>query len=660
MTLHPLDHRRVQTAVIGDKNSDHPVILPMDADELDRWRKAHPAYTYWCGIQLGGCGGELTDRRYTDKVCHFAHHPNAVCYRTANGDSSADHLFIKRGLQRLLDKQGLRGKVKTSSLGTGPGDAVDVHLPGTRRRLRFQLTTIDYRAWRRTADELTKDADGIDWILASDGPITQELLGRYGYSLRVRCETAGGERHVHIGTASRDRALSWTPLAECALTSSGLTTPDVETIRISRPHPKPAGFPIQGGLVFALVPETAAPASSAFVAEDRHLLVADVKPVDSPIVRALVSLPADTDVPPTEHVYRVPDTARLLVTEHGKGWAVEVNRYIRLNAHEAQRTGLWTPPAMLPSAAAPPPAPVRRSQSRPESASPPKPEPTRQVVIPTSDAAAVPVSRTHGEMVTALRDALTVHARLRSTTTWGTLARTVGLDLSALSEADCGDLLVELDRPIREHAPVLSALIRQDEQQLPYLGEVLTRLGLDWAASSPHLKRWAAHETERAFAAYADPPRVMQPRLSLAPTHRIPEPRRSTTQSHRKTSVPESTVSKSVERLRELIRQLEELRPQLSKPVRQRVKRATQGAEHWLATQAGRRRPAVKSATIAAQGPHYIRSLEKALEDSRTDIKQTEWLARFDESKRQKKEPPKSAPKQPDPQPNVTRQSHEE
>jgi hypothetical protein len=34
------DHRLVQTAVVGHANSDHPVILPMDARELDLWRKA--------------------------------------------------------------------------------------------------------------------------------------------------------------------------------------------------------------------------------------------------------------------------------------------------------------------------------------------------------------------------------------------------------------------------------------------------------------------------------------------------------------------------------------------------------------------------------------------------------------------------------------------
>jgi hypothetical protein len=96
-------------------------------------------------------------------------------------------------VQNLLGKRKLRGQVKTRDLGTGPGDAVDVHLPDSRRRLRFQLSPVDYRTWRRADDELAEDADDIDWISAGEGPITQHFLGHRGYRLRVRCETAGGE-----------------------------------------------------------------------------------------------------------------------------------------------------------------------------------------------------------------------------------------------------------------------------------------------------------------------------------------------------------------------------------------------------------------------------------------------------------------------------------
>ena len=322
MTFVPVDHRRVQTAVIGDKHSDDPVILPMDHRELDRWRRLHPGYTYWCGIQLGGCGGELSDRRYTNKVCHFAHHPHAVCHRTANGESSADHLFIKRGLERLLRRQGLRGKVGLRDLGTGPGDAVDLVVPEARRRVRFQLLALGRAAWRRAVDELAEDSDGVDWVFAQDGPLAQEVLRRQGFSFRVRLETRGGERRVHIGTSAHGHPLRWTPLEECALTPTGLLTPPLETIRLSSAAcTRTAGFPVHGGLLFAPVPGGRGARQAPLDVGDRQTLVAHVKPVDSPAVRAFVSLPAGTGVPLAGHVYRVPDGARVLVADDGMGAA---------------------------------------------------------------------------------------------------------------------------------------------------------------------------------------------------------------------------------------------------------------------------------------------------------------------------------------------------
>ncbi|WP_414506547.1 hypothetical protein [Streptomyces sp. NEAU-L66] len=488
MSTYAFDHRRVQTAVIGHANSDHPVILPMDAHELDLWRKAHPTYTYWCGIQLGGCGGELSDKRYTDKVCHFAHHPSApICHRAANGESSADHLFIKRGVQRLLNKQQVRGKVQTRSLGTGPGDAVDVDLPGARRRLRFQLSTVDYRAWRRAADELTEDVDDLDWVFGPDTPVTRELVGRHGFCLRVRCETVGGERRVHIGaeTGSHTGSVEWTPLEDCVLTSNGLTTQRSEAIRLSRPRPKPASFPLQGGFVFAPVQDAAAPSSSPFATEGRHLLVADIRPVDSTVVRTLISLPGDTEAPPADHVYRVIDHARMLVLEDERSWAVEAERYVRLNAHDAQRTGLWTPPpgAQSQQSAQSSPAP---QPARPAAAEASVELPAASLHVTPSEPEPSPQPRllARADTVTALRDALADIARLRSTT-WEALARRLGLKLSTLSDVARRDLLVDVDSPLSQYVPVLSALLRDGVGgPLPYLGTS----SIGWAFPSPSIR----------------------------------------------------------------------------------------------------------------------------------------------------------------------------
>ncbi|PZT69617.1 hypothetical protein DN402_24600 [Streptomyces sp. SW4] len=119
----------------------HP---PEEPHNLDRFRRHFHGKRFWCGTLLGGCGGELMTKRYETKVCHFAHYPDhtgtaPVCHRVANGADSADHLFIKRDLTAWLKAQGIRVQAELRNLGTSPGDAVDLWLPKTRQRMRFQL-----------------------------------------------------------------------------------------------------------------------------------------------------------------------------------------------------------------------------------------------------------------------------------------------------------------------------------------------------------------------------------------------------------------------------------------------------------------------------------------------------------------------------------------
>ncbi|MFE1879996.1 hypothetical protein ACFW7O_09930, partial [Streptomyces diastatochromogenes] len=70
------DRRQIQTAVLRSADSDEPLMLPLEAIELDAFRRLHEHDTFWCGVLLGGCGGQLTTRLYTDRACHFAHQPD--------------------------------------------------------------------------------------------------------------------------------------------------------------------------------------------------------------------------------------------------------------------------------------------------------------------------------------------------------------------------------------------------------------------------------------------------------------------------------------------------------------------------------------------------------------------------------------------------------
>ncbi|MEV5775837.1 competence protein CoiA family protein [Streptomyces antimycoticus] len=162
-----VDTRLVQTAVIGTRDSDQPVILPEEPYNLDQFRRHFQQKRFWCGTLLGGCGEELMTKRYESKVCHFAHFPDRTglaptCHRVANGADSPDHLFIKRDLTDWLKTQGVRVQAELRNLGTGPGDAVDFWLPSTHQRLRFQLCLQDYRTWYRAKQEPTRSTPPVD------------------------------------------------------------------------------------------------------------------------------------------------------------------------------------------------------------------------------------------------------------------------------------------------------------------------------------------------------------------------------------------------------------------------------------------------------------------------------------------------------------------
>ncbi|MER5991556.1 hypothetical protein [Streptomyces viridosporus] len=506
----------------------------MDAAELDAWRRRHPNYTYWCGFELGGCGGKLTDRLYHDKVCHFAHVAGGpTCGRAATGESSADHLFIKRGLHKLLSKHKQRGTVETHDLGTGPGGAVDLYLPAARRRLRFQLARIDYRGWRAANLALADDVDEVDWLFGTDGPLTKELLARHGYSLRFRLETVGGERHVHIGSQHREElTLRWSPLEDCRITSTGLLMPSPETVRISPPRPKPLAFPIGGSVVFAFDLEASVPDDSPFATEGRRLVMADVKPVDSPIVRAVLSLPDDMELPPAQYVYRAPDHARILVHEESSGWAVHLDRFVRLNAMEAARTGLATAPAeqqeTQPLATHPTRKPAEKVPSLPTRACATTNEGSA-VIEPKNASPSVateparaeekPAALTRNQAIVRARKLLREAAARRHTLDWSALASQLGSSYVNMTERDRMSFLVELDTPLRESKPVLSALLLEGSRLLPCMPAVLDRLGVlgarNTTPASAQLRNWMARERERAFSACATPARALPPRLDM-------------------------------------------------------------------------------------------------------------------------------------------------
>lgn len=107
------DKRQIQMTVLGGADSDEPLMLPMEAIELDAFRRVREDDTFWCGTLLSGCGGRLTTKLYADRACHFAHHLDTdglphVCGRRSRGVDSADHLYVRAAAAAWLVGRGER------------------------------------------------------------------------------------------------------------------------------------------------------------------------------------------------------------------------------------------------------------------------------------------------------------------------------------------------------------------------------------------------------------------------------------------------------------------------------------------------------------------------------------------------------------------------
>ncbi|MDQ8707549.1 hypothetical protein RCO28_34525 [Streptomyces sp. LHD-70] len=227
------DRRRIQTAVLGSADSDEPLMLPMEAIALDAFRHAHESNTFWCGTLLGGCGGQLTTKLYTDRACHFAHHPDPdglphVCGRRARGVNSADHLYVKSAAAAWLAHHGEQASIEYSRPGGAPlGSVVDIRWP--RGALRVHLDQAVAPVWDDDAEP----------VLGTMVPVDRETLIRRWYVHRIRLGSVGTARHVQVGTEAFARPTEWFALDECEMTERGLSTPAVEQVVEGHNAPRP-------------------------------------------------------------------------------------------------------------------------------------------------------------------------------------------------------------------------------------------------------------------------------------------------------------------------------------------------------------------------------------------------------------------------------------
>ncbi|WP_333750117.1 hypothetical protein [Streptomyces sp. IBSBF 2394] len=228
------DRRQIQTAVLGGADSDEPLMLPMEAIELDVFRRVHEDDTFWCGTLLGGCGGQLTTKLYTDRACHFAHHPDPdglphVCGRRSRGVDSADHLYVRSAAAAWLAGRGEQATFEyTRTDGVPIGSVVDVRW--RHGALRVHLDQAVVPVWD----------DGVEPVLGTMVPVDRDTLIRRWYVHRIRLDSVGTARYVQIGTEAFARPIEWFALDECEMTERGLSTPAIEKIIQARTAPRPS------------------------------------------------------------------------------------------------------------------------------------------------------------------------------------------------------------------------------------------------------------------------------------------------------------------------------------------------------------------------------------------------------------------------------------
>ncbi|MFI0936869.1 hypothetical protein ACH4RG_34850 [Streptomyces sp. NPDC021019] len=273
-----MDTRLIQTAVLGDPESDEPVICPEDPEELEVFRLEHAGKTWWCGINLpGGCGRRLTTRLCTDKICHFAHVPDPhghsdsrlPCNRRLRGKEDADHLFIKADIARWLRQQNIEADL---ALPEPLGSAVTVRL-ADGRLLIVHLDTERPPAW--------DDEKVCEYLLGPGCRISRDALIQRGQVFRIRMDgrSGRGRRFVVAGIERAGAHTRWFDLTNLRVTADGIDTVDeagpLQPSQVSAVGAEQS--PSDQGSIVALMP------SSAEVPRSRELRPLAARRLDNAI-----------------------------------------------------------------------------------------------------------------------------------------------------------------------------------------------------------------------------------------------------------------------------------------------------------------------------------------------------------------------------------------
>ncbi|WP_405925860.1 hypothetical protein [Streptomyces sp. NBC_00035] len=482
------DTRKVQTAVIGQAESDWPVFLPYDHDDFDRFMRGRTRDDFYCGVLLGGCGKKLTPKRYTEKKCHFAHRPPVHCRRTETGEAGADHLYIGQALRRWLSRYGYQdGEVTYLDPGSAHGGVVEVRFgQGQSQLVRVQLARLSLREWQETRERLADRHTHVHWAYGPHCGLSHNEVEAAGHAIRISCRTEGETREVYVGTQYSDNSLTWSALTECRLSNEGINTPrlDAEPPASSTPAPAPApvAFPlVPGTIAFTASIELPTPHPGPDGTAVR-LYEADLQPLGSAVVRARITLPHSHPAPPPHQLHVIYSSAHLLplaeTAPAEAAWLIRADGALPLLQQSDSR---W--PDLCP-ASPPPESPPPTPTTTEPAASTPRP-------LPLGEAETLRVFRSKLELV----------ARARGLVDWETLVSHVGAAPADITPEERVRLLIAVDEPRADGKPVLSALVSHAlaaDAPAPYFAGVLA--GLGWRSDLAKAKVAEIWERERRTA----------------------------------------------------------------------------------------------------------------------------------------------------------------
>jgi hypothetical protein len=500
------DTRKVQTAVIGQAESDWPVFLPYDHDDFDGFMRGRTRDDFYCGVLLGGCGKKLTPKRYTEKKCHFAHRPPVHCRRTETGEASADHLYIGQALRRWLLRQGYQdAEVTYLDPGSVHGGAVEVRFgQGRSRLIRAQLARLSLREWQETRERLADRHTHVHWAYGPYCGLSHNEVDAAGHAIRISCRTEGETREVYVGTQYPDNSLAWSALTECRLSDAGIITPRLDAeppaSNPPAPTPMPVAFPLAPGTIaFTAATELPAPQPEPDGPAVR-LYEADLQPLGSAVVRARITLPHDHPAPPPHQLHVIYSSAHLLpLTEAAPSEPAWLIRADGASPLPQQTDSRW--PDLSPA-------------SPPYEPPPPAPRTTEPAAPATH-----PLPLGAAETIRVFRSRLGDVARARGLINWETLVSHAGAAPGDITPEERVRLLVAVDHPRADGKPVLSALVKPalaPAAPAPYFIDVLA--GLGWRSDLSAAKVAEVWERERktAYALAASTPARQQPSASAS------------------------------------------------------------------------------------------------------------------------------------------------